>query len=188
MSRFIPVSQQKDQELREKLSKTLFQSPENFVDAYNKGWISKRNEDILSLSTLITEVYLDVKEHKSQFIFISQSEIFIDETLKKLNSWKSVISIKSEIRRLVDRGVLKNDDTVYFTEENSGYIYYEDEEGVEQRHQSAKLFNSLKDVRRILAHAEEHQYSSDENNKVYSVGRILEINDGFVYELHKQIP
>lgn len=190
MTQFIPLNEERNTELRQGLSTTMFQSPENFVEAYNKGWINRSSEDIIKILDAILDTYIDVKKSKNQIVFISQSEIFIDEINKKIQAWKTVVTIKTELRRLLDKKALTSDDSYYVEKDGLDYAYYIDKEtGEERKLTTTKLFSDFAEADRLLRVARyANQDNEDENKILYSIERTLSIDASFAQEVNRMIP
>lgn len=194
MSQFMPISNDKDQEIREKISKTIFKTPEDFVKFYNSGLISKNFEQVRSLVQDLKDTYKDIREKKSNLVFISEEEVIIDEMIQKLSVWDTLVKIKREITDfLADKSITSEDIIVIDDTALLGKIAVNNEgEEVIETLDGDKLFNRSKtdEILSIIGQYSSLNKSFDTkyNGYIFHVSDLTNIDNSFIVNLKNSVP
>lgn len=190
MAHFMPVDQQKAERLNERLGKTMFRSVENFVEFYNSGIINKNHEDVANIATEITKTYRDVKERNKRLIFISESEVHLNEIYSTLDTWSILIKIKRDLQQHISDGELTEGGTVLFTPEAIGYVTVMNEDGELDKLSVEKLFSRHANIVGIY-----EQYSSRKDGEKaaadvyqFAVSDFTNLDDSFVTRIKEELP
>lgn len=150
MATLLTRNEEKSRELTETLSKTLFRSPEDFIKAYSEGWINRNNEEVKNIAQEISDVYQNVQLKNREFVFISQTEAMVEEVITGLHPWKAITKIKRAVKDTVSEE--KHGDTLYFlTENDAGYIFYENAESEYVKLTNEKFFKNNDELKPIYA-------------------------------------
>lgn len=189
MPQFLPFDERRANELTEKLARTMFRSPSDFVEFYNSGLISKRHTDVATMAKLITETYKDVKEQGGNLVFISHEEIQLEELASAISQWTVVSKVKREVNRLVSEGVLEdNNSLIFFHADTPGYLLVaaDDGDGYEKA-SSERLFSRHEDIVEVhdLISSNENQVSDEVRFRVHE----LQNHDlSFIGRMHELLP
>lgn len=187
MANFMPTDETKAQELTNRLSQTIFRSPEDFINFYNTGIINRKHADVTALVKEIVEVYRNVEERGGQLIFISKQEIYIDELLRTLSPWAVIVRVKRDVTQLLADETLSQDDAVVFSPEVRGFILHQTEDGKLEKVNSEKLYSSHDEIKKI-----HDLYStlgeSAKGDLLFRVSDFTELDDSFISEMHKLLP
>lgn len=140
MPQLLTRNQEESDKLVEELSHTIFKSPTDFLAAYEQGWINRANDEIKAIAARIVDVYQNVQFKGREIIFVSQSEVMVDEIIDGLHPWKTITKLKRAIVDSHDQN--KHGDTVYFTVDNAGYVLYQNSDGELVKLTSEKLFRN----------------------------------------------
>lgn len=129
MVNFISYDAQAANNLNEKLSRTIFRNVEEFVKVYNSGLINKKYDQVVKIVNEITYVYKNVKEVNGHFVFTSEQEVQLEELAQVIAEWTILVKIKREVTQLIERGEITENDSIFFSDEASGYVLTQNEEG-----------------------------------------------------------
>lgn len=187
MSQFMPVNEQKAAQLNERLGRTMFKTPGDFINIYNSGLVNKKHKDVIAFAKEIIETFKNVKEQNGRLTFITQQEIYLEEILNELHEWKSVVKIKRELRGLLSDETLGNDDVIAFTG-TSGIYKPEGDELT--KISSQRLFSRPVELEKAY-----NRWSSAKNDEKassqeyrFKVSDFSNLNDQFINQLRANLP
>lgn len=192
MSRFIPVNHEKAEALENKLSQEIFRSVKDFVEFYNSGLISKNHEDVKKISREITETFKDVKEKNSKLVFISEEEVALEESLRVLKSWESLVKAKREINEAIEQKIVTLDSRILL--DDNGYLntVAEDEETGEinvTTISNEKVVSRKDEVGVIAEHIDSTANHSEHlGGYTLPVKNIAELDTSFVLQVKELLP
>src|SRR5699024_4227597 len=130
------------EQFQEKISQTLFGTPESFIQAYNSGIVNARNEEIAALAKDIVQSYSNLELKGGAFTFVAQSELQLSEMIKTLENWEIVLRLKRELNEQPN-----SDIESYFPNTKSPYLllaeHNEDENGKLKTHTRKSAKNDL---------------------------------------------
>lgn len=132
-------------ELNEDLSKTIFGNAEGFIQAYSDGWLSRTDKNIQSIAQKIVSIYQNVQLKGRDIVFVSQTEVMINEAIEELAPWKHLTKIKRALSDIYG----DNEGTVYLSTEHTGYVLKQDEDGEYVKVVSERFFRSEDEVKRL---------------------------------------
>lgn len=210
MTELLVRDSQRHQELTERLSKTIFQSPRAFIEAHSEGLINRNNDDVKAIADEIVDIYQNVEMKNRELVFVSQTEVMTEELLEGLQDWKIITKLKRALSDALEENILTTD-TIYFLPSAVGYVYADNSEGEETRLLSEKFFNATKALEPIYKryssfskqepgsdgfdsqNAEEGlpdiSYEEPESEKsdayVFKVEDILDIDDSFIESIYR---
>lgn len=122
MSNFMAFDQQKAQELTDRLSKTMFKSPSDFVGFYNSGLINKSHPDVSTIVNELVENYRDIEERNKKLIFISKHEVYLDDLSRVIAVWSVITKIRRELGGLIEDNKVSPADEIGFLASSPGLI------------------------------------------------------------------
>lgn len=191
MSRFIPVNNEEALLLEEELSKTLFRSVKDFVVFYNSGLINKRSPEVEAYSKKITETYKDVDNKNSSFVFLSESEVLLEESLTLLEPWIALTRLKRLTEEAIEEGTIDANTNLVFTPESVGFVFFENinenGENVLTRIGNVKQFQKQEFILEIF-----EKYSStrerDGDIVSFKANDLLNLDDSFIKNVYNAIP
>lgn len=184
---FLPISEAKAAEFRDRLSKTMFRDPEFFVQVYNNGMINPKHDDVVGIVTEMSEIFRDIRKKGNQIHFIDVDEVLLEETLRALDVWGTFVKMKSALNHLVENDELGSDDDVFFVESDPGYAHVVDESGEIVKLATEKLFRNHEDIHTIrkvcgVGHRREDGSVRIKNNEIQAV------DTSFIGQIHGLIP
>lgn len=188
MPQFMAYDQNTAQALTDRLAKTMFRSPSDFVNFYNSGLINKSHDDVAEMVRLLTSTFKNVKEQNKKLVFISSEEIQLKELFSSLEMWDSLTKIKREVARLLDQGVLTDQNTLLsFREDSPGYIFVE-VDGELQKASPERMYSKHDDILEIY-----EKYSSFSDEGVEGICRFrahefLNLDTSFIEKMHAMLP
>lgn len=187
MSNFMPVDESKAAALNAKLSSTLLESYEKFVELYNSGFINTSNPEVLSIVEEITATFKNINHEGRQLVFISKSEVLFEEAVVNLSIWSIASKIKRELSTLVEANEVSIEDTVVFSNSTRGVILVESETGELNKVGSEKHFKTPAEIAEVHAKFSS-QPETDEGDYQFAVTDLLDIDDDFISKIHELIP
>lgn len=180
MSKFIVNDQEKVDALQERLSSTLYQSVERFVELFNSGIITKDNEEHKSISDEITKIFKNIRKSRGHLLFISEEEILAAEALEKLTPWVTLAKTKRALEQAVNENIIDESDEVLL--DDNGNLYVEKigkDENIEKQY-----FESDRLVKAEFPHL---KLVSNDNGQVF-VSNITNLDTSFIKETYNLIP
>jgi hypothetical protein len=185
----MPVNSAIAEELNNRLSNTIFKSAADFVNFYNSGLINKKNEEITKIVAEVTSAFKDVKEKGGDLVFLSQSEVLLNEVLAALLPWEILVRAKREANDLIASGAVSREATLAFSKKNAGFILKvsENEDGELVKVGSEKLFGKIEDVapifeRKIL------DGERDGDTFFFYATDLADLDDSFIARIHEGLP
>lgn len=143
MTELLVRDRQRHEELTERLSKTIFQSPRAFIEAHSEGLINRNNDDVKAIADEIVDIYQNVEMKNRELVFVSQTEVMTEELLEGLQDWKIITKLKRALSDALEENILTTD-TIYFLPDSVGYVYADNSDGEQERLLSEKFFNATK--------------------------------------------
>lgn len=182
------------EQFQEKISQTLFQTPESFIQAYNSGIVNARNEEIAALAKDIVQSYSNLELKGGAFTFVAQSELQLSEMIKTLENWEIVLRLKRELNEQPN-----SDIESYFPNTKSPYLFLaehdEDENGrVETTYKKIgkeRLASSGEQLQSAIANIvgeDAVELSSDGEYYYVDPRRVISIDDSFVNDMYESLP
>lgn len=210
MTELLVRDRQRHQELTERLSKTIFQSPRAFIEAHSEGLINRNNDDVKAIADEIVDIYQNVEMKNRELVFVSQTEVMTEELLEGLQDWKIITKLKRALSDALEENILTTD-TIYFLPSAVGYVYADNSEGEETRLLSEKFFNATKALEPIYKRyssfskqtpgsegfeaqneeqglpdiGSEESESEKSDAYVFKVEDILDIDDSFIESIYR---
>jgi len=192
MSHFIPVSNEKAQDLESRLSQQIFRSVKDFVEFYNSGLISKKHEDVKEITREITETFKDVKEKNGRLVFISEEEVALEETLENLKIWESLIKAKREVKDAVENNLVRREAQLLLDENGMLNIIEEDDETGDitlTAISNEKVVSRKDEVEAVAKKIDENAtHSSTMPGYLVPVERMFSMDTEFILEVKELIP
>lgn len=188
MSNFMPINAAAAQELNERLSSTIFKSAADFVNFYNSGLINKKNDEVTKIVAEVTSAFKDVKEKGGELVFLSSSEVLLNEALAALLPWEILVRAKREANDLIAAGTITRESTLAFSKKNAGFILEVSEEHEEPvKVGSEKLFGKFEEVspifdRKII------DGERDGDSYVFYASDLADLDDSFIARVHEVLP
>lgn len=181
----MPIDDNQSQNLVNRLSQTIFKSPEDFVNYYNSGLINKRHEDVTSIVNELVTTYRNVKEQGGKILFISKNEIYLNELLTTLSDWEPVIKIKRDVRTLINEGVITEDSVIVFPTEHVGHFV---EENSDERLNNERLFTKYETIQSIYGKVSSYRNDGGVEDVKFIVKDFTRIDDSFIERIHQMLP
>lgn len=193
MPHFMPIQQDKADALNERLSKTVFKNYNQFVEAYNEGFINVKNDKVVELVQNITEIFKNVTHENGKLVFISENEVLLSEILVGLGPWTSIIKVKRELNNLIEADELNEDETIVFTSNGIGFIYAE-----KTKEDGSKVFAKVGTEKHFKRQAEVLELFNDissyagedldsDEEYYFKVSDFTRADDSFIREIHSYI-
>lgn len=189
MPNFMPVNSAAAQELNERLSSTIFKSAADFVNFYNSGLINKKNDQVTKIVAEVTTAFKDVKEKGGELVFLSSSEVLLNEALAALLPWEILVRAKREANDLIGAGTITRESTLAFSKKNAGFILKlsDEAEGELVKVGSEKLFGKIEEVapifdRKIV------EGERDGDSYVFYASDLADLDDSFIARVHEVLP
>lgn len=102
MQNLIPVNVRKEEALSVELAKTpIFGSVEQFIDSFNSGMLTSKNETVADMAELITNTYRNIVLHKSRLIIKDHEEVACENITTLFEGWRILTSLKRLAAQLV---------------------------------------------------------------------------------------
>ena|SRR5699024_7992953 len=185
------------EQFQEKISQTLFGTPESFIQAYNSGIVNARNEEIAALAKDIVQSYSNLELKGGAFTFVAQSELQLSEMIKTLENWEIVLRLKRELNEQPD-----GDIESYFPNTKSPYLFLAehnndsitDTGGFEVTYKKIgkeRLASSGEQLQNAIANVigeDAVELSSDEEYYYVDSQRVMSIDDSFVNDMYESLP
>lgn len=185
------------EQFQEKISQTLFGTPESFIQAYNSGIVNARNEEIAALAKDIVQSYSNLELKGGAFTFVAQSELQLSEMIKTLENWEIVLRLKRELNEQPD-----GDIESYFPNTKSPYLFLAehnndsitDTGGFEVTYKKIgkeRLASSGEQLQNAIANVigeDAVELSSDEEYYYVDPQRVMSIDDSFVNDMYESLP
>lgn len=189
MSKFMPVNNATAEELNTRLSSTIFKSAADFVNFYNSGLINTKNEEVTKIVAEVTSAFKDVKEKGGKLVFLSSSEVLLNEALAALLPWEILVRAKREANDLIASGEITRESTLAFSKKNAGFILKADEDadGDLVKVGSEKLFGKIDEVapifdRKII------DGERDGDSYLFYATELADLDDSFISRVHEVLP
>lgn len=186
MTRFIPRDTTRAEALETRLSQTIFQNPDTFVQYYNSGMINRTNDETKEIVKELVETFKDVRERKSKLAFISVNEILLDEALTALTPWSTLVRVKREVSDAVQEKTIDTESTLLITEDGNILVIGETEDGAETQENIGADKLKTNEVE-IIA----NKTSLDElhdNGYLILASDLLNLDDSFIGRIKEEIP
>lgn len=146
MATLLTRDEAKARQLDEDLKETFFGSAEKFVELYSEGWINRTNSDIQAIAQQVVDTYQNVQLKGRDIVFVSQTEVMVNEVIDGLAPWKHLTKIK----RALNDAYGDSDGDIYLTTEQVGYILRKDaESGDYTKAVSERFFRSEEEAARL---------------------------------------
>src|SRR5699024_2107011 len=182
------------EQFQEKISQTLFGTPESFNQAYNSVIVNTRNEEIAAIAKDIVQSYSNLELKGGAFTFAAQSELQLSEMIKTLENWEIVLRLKRELNEQPN-----SDIESYFPNTKSPYLllaeHNEDENGeIETTYKKIgkeRLASSGEQLQNAIASVigeDAVELSSDEEYYYVDPQRVMSIDDSFVNDMYESLP
>lgn len=188
---FIPYSEEAEHRLDEQLKGTLFGNIENFVNFYNSGMIAKRSDEILELTREVIDTYKNLEEKGGQIIFLSTSEVYLEESINALEAWVPVVKIIRELNNAKEEGKIQEDTVIAFAKEKKlGYalaVIQKEDGNVLKRIGNEKTFTRAQQIADIFNHVSSTQ-QQDDGYYFFRASDFLHLDDSFITTIHREIP
>lgn len=84
--------------LENEFSQTLFQSAEQFIQAYNSGMVNRRNTTIADLAHKVEEAYRNIELSGGELTAISTDAISLNEINEAYTRWSVIVAVRNAIR------------------------------------------------------------------------------------------
>lgn len=192
MSNFIPVDKNRAEALEEALSHQIFRSVSDFVEFYNSGLISRKHDDVVKIVKEITETFRDIKEKNNRLIVISNQEVALEESLRKLHLWESVVKAKRETREALSQKTINENTELLF--DGSGHLHTvktnpESGEVVASAVSNERIFTKKDELTDIVSIINpELPYNEELEGYLIPARDILTLNDEFILQIKNLIP
>lgn len=183
MEQLLALDSEKDNRIREKLGKTLFSDPEQFISYYNSGIINKKFKDIDTIAKDIVDTYRNVKLKNKDLSFISKEEVFATEIMSSVEQWLDVSRFKRELMRLLSNETLTQEDTIVYRS-NGTFCTSENENDMSQE-KIFKNFDEAVSVFRKFSSFRDRDVTDAVFFKVYD---IMNIDTGFLERMFEILP
>lgn len=189
MSNFMPINDAAAQELNDRLSNTIFKSAADFVNFYNSGLINKKNDEVTKIVAEVTTAFKDVKEKGGELVFLSSSEVLLNEALAALLPWEILVRAKREANDLIADGTITRESTLAFSKKNAGFILKVDEEveGDFVKVGSEKLFGKIEEVSSIFE-KKIIDGERDGDSYLFYASDLADLDDSFIARVHEVLP
>lgn len=189
MSNFMPINDAAAQELNARLSSTIFKSAADFVNFYNSGLINTKNEEVTKIVAEVTSAFKDVKEKAGKLVFLSSSEVLLNEALAALLPWEILVRAKREANDLIAVGTISRDSTLAFSKKNAGFILKvdEDAEGELVKVGSEKLFGKIEEVAPVFE-KKIIDGERDGDSFLFYAAELADLDDSFIARVHEVLP
>lgn len=188
---FIPYSEEAEHRLAEQLKGTLFGNIENFVNFYNSGMIAKRSDEILELTREVIDTYKNLEEKGGQIIFLSPSEVYLEESINALEAWVPVVKIIRELNNAKEDGTIQEDTVIAFAKEKKlGYalaVVQKEDGNVLKRVGNEKTFTRAHQITEIFNNVSS-THQQDDGYYFFRASDFLHLNDDFITTIHREIP
>lgn len=192
MAKFIPTSQEKADKIQEKLSKTLFQNVEKFIEYYNSGLINKRFEQTKELVDEITESFANIKEKNYKIIIIAEEEIIIEHAIDRLKYWEPIIKIKREVIKLAKTGKIRPEDKIVIAENGSISLLGKNAETGQDELRDLDTDKNLTNSDKLEKLLSLSSYGKDKNEQLdgylFKASDILNVDTNFIKQINSIIP
>lgn len=187
MSKLMPKNNDSAVILDEKLSETLFGSSADFVKHYNSGLINKQAEEVVGILNEVLETYKNVKLQGKTIVFVSQSQIELNEVFNEVSKWNFWYRIWETVSELVSDGTLNDNDLVGFANPSTGSLMKvenEDGQDVFVNVSNERLYRSSEEnLLEMLALDFMHGYGAH----VFRVSDVLGLNFDFIHSVHSAV-
>lgn len=185
MANFMPVDDQKANALIDKLSRTIFQSPDDFVNYYNSGLINRKHTVASSIASELVATYRNVREQGGKIVFISKNEIFIAELLSSLADWEVIVKVKRNLKALLADETLTENDVIVFNKDSVGHFT---QEGDGTRLNSEKLYSKHDDILRVYHKVSSFRNEGGDEVLKFIVKDFMRIEDSFIEQMRNLLP
>lgn len=192
MSNFMPINAAAAQELNDRLSSTIFKSVSDFVKFYNSGLINKKNDEVTKIVAEVTAAFKDVKEKGGELVFLSSSEVLLNEAIAALQPWEILVRAKREANDLIAAGTISRDSTLAFSKKNAGFILQVTEETETSDSElvkvgSEKLFGKIEEVAPIFDR-KLIDGERDGDTFIFYATDLADLDDSFIARVHEVLP
>lgn len=124
MTNFIVASQAKVDDVTQRLSETVFGSPEGFILAYNQHLLNAKNATVAAFAHDITAAYKNVESANRRITIIPDDEVYFNEIISRATLWKDFVTVRRMVagvaKKVIQRGA--NPDDLY-VEAINGFIH-----------------------------------------------------------------
>jgi len=188
MSKLMPKNNDSAVILDEKLSETLFGSSADFVKHYNSGLINKQAEEVVGILNEVLETYKNVKLQGKTIVFVSQSQIELNEVFNEVSKWNFWYRIWETVSELVSDGTLNDNDLVGFANPSTGSLMKvenEDGQDVFVNVSNERLYRSSEEnlLEMLAMDGSEDEYGAH----VFRVSDVLGLNFDFIHSVHSAV-
>lgn len=191
MTQFMPYNQQKSEELSRELEGTLFGNVQNFIKFYNSGMIAKRSTEVTELVRKVVNTYKNIEEKGGQIVFLSTSEVFLEEMIKNLSSWEILVKIKTDLEAARSENKVHEGDIIAFGKKESiGFVLKlteKDGEKVAERIGTEKVFSRSSKIKPIFNTVSSIK-QADNSFYYFRANDFLNLNTDFIERVYNEIP
>lgn len=110
MTNFIVASQAKVDDVTQRLSETVFGSPEGFILAYNQHLLNAKNATVAAFAHDITAAYKNVESANRRITIIPDDEVYFNEIISRATLWKDFVTVRRMVagvaKKVIQRGGL----------------------------------------------------------------------------------
>lgn len=132
----LPFNKEKAEELEREISKTFYQSIEQFIALYNNNAVDVNHVDIIPLANRIADTYKNIDLKKRKFIVRSAQEVTV-ETYEFLIPNFRLVTILKRIAYDIISDNHPNGVRLVFDPEKLGVVHFAEEDSVEYREYEA---------------------------------------------------
>lgn len=193
MAQFMPVNEEAARSLQERLARTMFKSPQDFLNFYNSGLINKRHEDVKAFADDLTTTFKNVKEKGGALVFITQEEVYLEEILQDLQEWAGLVRLKREVASLLQEEEVAEKDAVYLNASQAGL--FRDDLNEEGKRVTLKLSNErfFTTLGELASAYEKHSTLKNEEaeakgNYFFAAADFLHLEDDFINSIKGLMP
>lgn len=171
---------------------------EDFIHAYNDGFLHPKNPVVVELTKLLVDLFVNVAISKDRLLIRSSEDVACENAIKRLKEWKTVIKLKRLASTLIDEEY--GDETrIVFTSDKQGvpqYEFYNVEVGgavIEPHWSSEKIImkNSELANNNLIRHLiKEYPGAGTEGVTAecyFDIVDFIDIDDSFILDIEKEL-
>lgn len=186
MSQLIPFDAQVAAELDEKLSATMFRSTADFIQFYNSGLVNKAADEVVGFANEVDAAFKNVQLQGRNLVFISKSEVELDELLTELKKWEIMVKVKDRLSHLVASGEVDGSTRVEFATGATGVLQTAgDEDNESVRLFDEKFFRPSHEP--LVADIHSERSSVEGPGLVFAVSDFTSLDDSFISTIYAQV-
>ena len=191
MSKLIPISQEADLEIKEKLEKRLgLRDIEQFINFYNQGLLAVNNQTIKDFADEISASYSNIDKNRNYMSIMSEEETTVIAIQDLMKEWKFITAIKSLAEQMLAEGY-SEEERIIFQEQDYGYpsvVDPQDNTQLKRHWSSRKLADSYQDiVENMFLEDIKEQYDDEGSVVAFKIEDVLLIDDSFILGLKEYI-